>query len=91
MTKVRNGDLPPKNSSRIESRSKCETLEERRGGVSIYRRESVAGVGNKHAGLANGPIADGDTLNKPRRAHLLPLLPSIPSQISTKLRNEETK
>ena len=34
-----------------------------------HRRESIAGVGNQHAGLADGTIADGDALYESRGAH----------------------
>lgn len=36
-----------------------------------HRGEGVAGVGYKHAGLADGAVPHGDALYEPRRAHLL--------------------
>lgn len=47
--------------------------------MKIYRykerrtdsRESVAGVGNEHTGLANGAISDGDTLYKLGNTHYI--------------------
>jgi hypothetical protein len=34
-----------------------------------YRRESIAGVGNKHTCFANGAVANSHALNEPGRAH----------------------
>jgi len=33
------------------------------------RRESVAGVGDKHASLADGTVTNGDTLDEPGGTH----------------------
>ncbi|RWW58561.1 hypothetical protein BHE74_00034550 [Ensete ventricosum] len=50
----------------------------RRGCSRAYRGESVAGVRNEHAGLADGAVAHRDALDKPGGTHLLrrPVPPS---------------
>ena len=42
---------------------------EKRKGKERNRGKSVAGVGNQQAGFADSTVADGDTLNEPRRTH----------------------
>ena len=45
-----------------------------------HRRESIAGVGNQHAGFADGAIADGDAFYESRGAHF----PSPPYELKSK-------
>jgi hypothetical protein len=37
-----------------------------------HRGEGVAGVGDEHAGFADGAVANRDALDEPRRAHRRP-------------------
>jgi len=51
---------------------------ERSGGGEAYGGEGVGGVGDEHAGLADGAVPDRDALYEPGRAHPLPPSLSLP-------------
>lgn len=46
--------------------------------VDLYRREGVAGVGDEHARLPDGPVPDGHALDESRGAHPSTISPNPP-------------
>jgi hypothetical protein len=88
-----------KQDKTISTKTQCAKLRKRTGRERErerereYRRESIAGVGNKHTSFANSTVADSHALNEPGRAHFnrpissltttsssssMPLIPPLP-------------